>query len=279
MSFILDALKKSEDERQRQNGPSLADIRIHRRRQERPWWVIAVVVLLAINLGVLVVVLTRNSGGQSILSPAPAAQDMQDARPAGSISTAPVSPARPATGRANAVRSLAEEADPYGGEFYDPDSPVGTPYPLDGFDGFDDSAYTHSEATAIQGRSVHRIEGPAVAPSYRAPQSGSRLGSSFAQNPHQNPQADGPMDNQMNNQEIGEILPTFSDIIAGGTPLPDMHLDIHVYSGTPAERFVFVNMRKYIEGQSLGEGPQVERITPDGVILNHRGQRFLLPRQ
>ena len=30
MSFILDALKKSENERQRQAGPSLADVRIVR---------------------------------------------------------------------------------------------------------------------------------------------------------------------------------------------------------------------------------------------------------
>jgi general secretion pathway protein B len=76
-----------------------------------------------------------------------------------------------------------------------------------------------------------------------------------------------------------EVLPTFSDITAGGTSLPELHLDIHVNSGNPAERFIFVNMRKYTEGQALSEGPTVERITADGVILNHQGLRFLLPRQ
>ncbi len=45
------------------------------------------------------------------------------------------------------------------------------------------------------------------------------------------------------------------------------------------ERFVFVNMRKYLEGETLKEGPSVERITAEGVILNQRGLRFLLPRQ
>jgi hypothetical protein len=39
-----------------------------------------------------------------------------------------------------------------------------------------------------------------------------------------------------------------------------------------------VNMHKYVEGQSLSEGPTVERITPEGVILNRQGLRFLLPR-
>jgi hypothetical protein len=38
-------------------------------------------------------------------------------------------------------------------------------------------------------------------------------------------------------------------------------------------------MRKYTEGQALKEGPTLERITPDGAILNQQGLRFLLPRQ
>ena len=54
---------------------------------------------------------------------------------------------------------------------------------------------------------------------------------------------------------------------------------MHVHSNNAAERFVFVNMRKYVEGQSLSEGLKVERITGDGVILNQHGLRFLLPRQ
>ncbi len=76
-----------------------------------------------------------------------------------------------------------------------------------------------------------------------------------------------------------EVLPTHGELIAGGTSLPELHLDIHVHSSNAAERFVFVNMRKYVEGQTLSEGPAVERIEPEGVVLNHRGLRFLLPRQ
>jgi general secretion pathway protein B len=79
--------------------------------------------------------------------------------------------------------------------------------------------------------------------------------------------------------ESEEVLPTQMDIAAGGTTLPEMHLDIHVFSAKPADRFVFVNMQKYTEGQALKEGPTLERITTDGAILNHRGMRFLLPRQ
>jgi general secretion pathway protein B len=70
-----------------------------------------------------------------------------------------------------------------------------------------------------------------------------------------------------------------NDLSASGTSLPELHLDIHVNSQNPGERFVFVNMRKYLEGETLKEGPSVERITADGVVLNQRGLRFLLPRQ
>lgn len=76
-----------------------------------------------------------------------------------------------------------------------------------------------------------------------------------------------------------ELLPTPTTLAASGTALPDMHLDIHVFAAKPADRFVFVNMRKYTEGQTLKEGPKLERITPDGAVLNQQGLRFLLPRQ
>jgi general secretion pathway protein B len=76
-----------------------------------------------------------------------------------------------------------------------------------------------------------------------------------------------------------ESVPTISSVIASGVSIPDLHLDIHVYSAQPAERFIFVNMRKYHEGQTLNEGPVIDRITPEGAILNYQGRRFLLPRQ
>ena len=81
MSFILDALKKSENERQRQVGPSLADVQVRERRSNKPWWVVAVAALLVLNLGVLLVVLMRDGDAKSSAPPAqrestaPAASD------------------------------------------------------------------------------------------------------------------------------------------------------------------------------------------------------------
>lgn len=65
----------------------------------------------------------------------------------------------------------------------------------------------------------------------------------------------------------------------GSLQLTDLHLDIHVYSDEPSERFVFINMVKHREQSRLEEGPVVREITPDGVILEHQGTTFLLPRE
>jgi hypothetical protein len=75
-------------------------------------------------------------------------------------------------------------------------------------------------------------------------------------------------------------LPSFNELRTNGTlQLADLHLDIHVYSATPSERFVFINMSRYKEQATLAEGPEIREITPEGVILEHFGTRFLLPRE
>ena len=78
--------------------------------------------------------------------------------------------------------------------------------------------------------------------------------------------------------EISEIL----DInIANATYnlyLPDLHIDIHVHSKVPEERFVFINMKKYNEGDILAEGPFLSSITEEGAILIQQDITFLLPK-
>ena len=58
--------------------------------------------------------------------------------------------------------------------------------------------------------------------------------------------------------------------------LPDLHIDIHVYSENAAERFVFINMKKYDEESFLDEGPLIKAITKEGVVLEQNGISFLL---
>jgi general secretion pathway protein B len=241
MSFILDALKKSENQRQRHIGPSLADVQVRRRESNRPWWVLAVAALLVINLGVLLAVLTRNnaaSGNDRAAAATPASADRSDAGPGPAASARAASPTHePASPE---VRSLADEAGAFDADASNLSPQLAGP----------DAAAMVPEGPPM----VRPIHPPAVAPAA----SGAVVESNAADS---------------------EVLPTLSDLVASGNSLPELHLDMHVHSNNAAERFVFVNMRKYVEGQSLSEGLKVERITGDGVILNQRGLRFLLPRQ
>lgn len=60
--------------------------------------------------------------------------------------------------------------------------------------------------------------------------------------------------------------------------LPALHLDVHSYAANPADRFVVINMQRYVAGDTLKEGPRVIAITQQGVVLEYQGTRFLLPR-
>jgi len=72
-------------------------------------------------------------------------------------------------------------------------------------------------------------------------------------------------------------LPTATELYLKGelTGLP-LHLDLHVYYPEAPRRVVFVNGRKYREGERLASGPMVREIVPEGVILTESGRNFLL---
>ncbi len=223
MSFILDALKKSEIERQRQSVPGLMDTRMIPRRNRLPVWAVALCVLLGINLLVLTFVLTRKS--------APAAQASQPA-------SAPEVAAPPETQHFSPL-----DAAPV----YAPEIPVAA------------------------GETVAPLQPPIVR---RASTSGPGIGAARAAH-HPD-----PLLTDADTKADQEVLPAISEInLTGAQALPELHLDVHVYATKAAERFVYVNMRKYHEGARLQEGPTVERIRRDGVVLNYQGLRFILPRQ
>jgi general secretion pathway protein B len=101
MSFILDALKKSEAERQRKSAPGFADIPGARARSGMPRWLWAVGGLLAINLAVLMVLLLRPGGETGSAAPVTQALELPDVQPAPSVSEL-----------VNAARDSQREAEP-----------------------------------------------------------------------------------------------------------------------------------------------------------------------
>jgi general secretion pathway protein B len=73
MSFILDALKKSETDRQRQNGPALFEVRVAPPRNGLPLWAMGLAALLAVNLLIVGWVLLRRPAAAEAATGAPPA--------------------------------------------------------------------------------------------------------------------------------------------------------------------------------------------------------------
>ncbi|MBT8095805.1 MAG: GspB domain-containing protein [Woeseia sp.] len=226
MSYILDALKRSETERQRQDSPVFTDVPAKRQQKSMSAWLWLVVGLLAINAIVLGAVLLR-----------------------GTVDTS--------TGLVAATEPVPEVSP----------AQVATPVQRD------------EPAQPVQ--PVVRAEPAPVAPSSRSntpPQRTPVRSPGPAASTPARPAARDVTPNQGNTAQTAS-LPTLLQLSADGTvQLPELHLDIHVYSNTPQDRFVFVNMTKYREAARLTEGPLVKEIVPEGVILEHRGSTFLLPR-
>jgi general secretion pathway protein B len=61
---------------------------------------------------------------------------------------------------------------------------------------------------------------------------------------------------------------------------PRLTVDVHVFDSNPLRRFVMLNGKKYRETDTTLDGPRIIEITPEGVVLEHRGSQVLveLPR-
>jgi general secretion pathway protein B len=230
MSFILDALRKSEHERQRQTEPGIADIRTGTgARSGFPVWAVALGCLLLLNVIVVIVLVFRSNS-----TPAAAPTVAAAAAPA------------PTTVATSAVAPSTAGPAP---------NPASTPTPT-----------PPAPVPQQQLPAAAPAPGPQAAPEPAPAEADPTL------RPPPAPVVAVPDDSYEN-------LPTLGDVASHGTSIPELHLDLHVYASRPADRFVFLNTRKYREGGKTPEGTTVERITPDGVVLNHHGVRFLLPRQ
>jgi len=264
MSFILDALKKSELERQRQSIPGLMDSRTPGVRARFPLWGIALVVLLGINLVALLVVLMRSGAPPASASHATAASTA-----ARSAMHSPTSAGAAAAQPASAPRD-AQRFSPL-----DP-APVYAPeIPAVGESAVGESAVgERAGGSAAAGDPPSATGSAAHQPSAIHPPAGA--GGAIARAAHRRD----PLLTDPDYKAEEEVLPSISELnLSGPQALPELHLDVHVFATKPSERFVYINMRKYREGATLEEGPLLERIRRDGVVLNSQGVRFVLPRQ
>jgi general secretion pathway protein B len=221
MSFILDALRKSDAERQRAATPGLADVRYAAPRSPRNvWWVPVLVVVLAAN-GVFMAMQWFGRSADPV-APEPVVETPNF------IAESPRPPD---------IRPLARESE-FGEPLFESPSEMERGPPL-----------VEEMAAPLP------VFAAANEPPVPAPARPSRI-------------------------IAVDELPTVEQLIGAGTlNIPLLNLDLHVYSDRPASRFVVINTRKYKEGAQLMEGPTIESITVNGVVLSSQGRRFTLPRK
>ncbi len=58
--------------------------------------------------------------------------------------------------------------------------------------------------------------------------------------------------------------------------LPDLKLNIHVYSAEHENRFVLVNGERFVTGDQITDGVQLVDIRREGAVVDYRDYRFLL---
>ncbi len=241
MSFILDALKKSESDRQRQSGPALFEVKVAPRRTRLPLWALALALLLAVNLVILAWMLLRHPTAHAEATLDAAAGHPAPAPLPVSTVSAPLPAPAPAALLAPAVIAPAT-------------GPAGAP------------------VTAVPVSAVH-----APAPAAAAPNSSAEQQNPEDLAPAAEPIA-APLSSHVR-RGTADGVPLYQDWAASsGASLPQLRLDLHVYAARPEERFVMINMHKLREGDSLPEGVRVDSITPEGAVLTYNGARFLLPR-
>lgn len=214
MSLILDALKKSDNERHRKSNPSIADVRVAAAPQKAPTWLWWLVGLLGVNLLILMFVLLRPGDDRrpdTVTSVAPVVRPQQD-------TVAQQTPTELLTYKEE-VRSLSREANA---------APTGE---------------YQSEATPASA-------GDSPAPAERVVE-----------------------------EDRGPALRMYEELrAAGGINLPTQHIDLHVYHSDSTRRLIYINGKKYAQGDTTADGLRIEEIRRNGAWLSYRGNDFLLPR-
>jgi general secretion pathway protein B len=272
VSYILDALRKAERDRQVSRVPTLATAHAGAESGRRSPWVWAVAGGLALSAVVVYSFFwasgrperVREAALPLVAAPGPPAPAVSaDARePSPPLARAPErdepAPA-PAPGRV-VERAPAARA---------PERPRAAPL-----------------APPAKGRRAARpVEGRSPAPSTASPSDAPETRQVAVAQPSPTPPPGAPgKDPVTEARPAGDpaappaavLAPAPSPDSGAGRALPRLTLDVLVYSDIPAERLVFINGRKYVEGQMLDGDAVVEQITPEGATLRYQGKQFVL---
>ena len=268
MSYILDALRKAERERHLASVPTLESLhrrRVVGRRRQWPWVIVGA---LLVNAAILILV----------LRPAPPVVSRGSSEKPGETTVQASAPAAPerAVSDPAAKPSLEAHADTQAG------APRATPAPRN------PPAARPTPLREPSAASRPKAEGQAPAarpapgmtsPSPPKPADQKPLADEATKRAPEPSPPPAVVSVRSGDPASGRAgtLPSLQDMPgAFQEAVAPIKLDVLVYSRTAGERMVFINARKYLEGQKVEGKILVEEITQDGVILSFQGRRFLL---
>ncbi len=275
MSYILEALKKSQHERELGQVPTLEKTPLATesvRGRPGPWLMAAVgLAMLAVLIALYAALRVGPSG---LATTEQAAVPPESSTGAASPPVAAVS--APATAPAQ-VTAPAPELVPAAAESAKGPAVSAAPVP-----DAEPSEEPELQAPATAARSRKRDGGipsrPAISQipedlrhdveAFKEELRQERAGSKDKQKPRATAKASEP---EVPAQELR--LP--ADV---RKRLPRFLMSAHVYDKTPAKRFVLINTLKTREGETSREGIKVEEILPDGAVLSYAGHRFFQAR-
>lgn len=275
MSSILDALKKSEAERQRGVPPTLSTpILRHGQatKPQRPAWLlpaVAAVALVGAWAGGLF-----SSGDEEAMPASEPTAAQTPAKESPPVATAvpapaPAVPAEPApavpeppVASAAAPEVSAPDAQPARrvgfGPF--PARPTTTPDPAPA-----PAPAPAPDAQAASGEAVAVPADPQVATAAPAPAPATAAPAPAAPVPAATPAA-------------GSSTPTYNELpYAVRRDIPPIALTLHMYSTDPERRFAIINGVRARDGQPIEGGLEVVEIRPNGVLIRFKDTDFLFP--
>lgn len=302
MSSILDALKKSEAERQRGQPPtigsSLPSFRRKPPARRFPAWILPALALAAAvaawHFGLFG---GDGSNGESAPPPAVAAGDAPSSsagEPTADTGRAPaVNPPAAdsaiAAARTNGADS-ATASTPAAGQ--PPAERPATPARI-GFGPYRPRSATPAAQAAPQPETLADADPPtkpappAAPPDAQAataasadPAPGPETPAAVAQTagPEPAPVAPPPDDVKSAEDAAPDGVPTFNELsFAARKSLPPITVTMHVYSRDPARRFALVNGFRARDGESIEGGVEIIRILPEGVQMRVADTEFILP--
>jgi general secretion pathway protein B len=234
MSFILDALRKSDQQRHRSTTPTLMSAQLPAESAKQPallWYGVLAAVLL--GAGILI-------GGLR------------------QWQSEPVAPA------AQADASKPSEASMQ--KFAPPPSPAMTLSPPPRKQEITAQSRETSTASvrAVTPVPATPVAAPAVA--MPAPAAATPVAVAPAKHEERTTANDAAKDSGVIN--MAELPPMIQQ------ELPKLAILAHSYSSKPKARFVFINDRMVHEEESPAPGLKLEQITPEGMIFSYKGYRF-----